>query len=153
MESQLKQETVGAEGFNEYHLYQFSQGAIDSAKAFYFGLKIPDGPPPGGTSSNPTYQQYNAMANYCISQADNYNSIVDFYEAHRHIKHEHYDYTPPPQAGWHAATGNRFPMGAALRPYTARMIPQAKGLDGAVTPGRSLDAYREAPVRLASRLR
>jgi len=61
--------------------------------------------------------------------------------------------TPPPQAGWHAATGNRFPMGAALRPYTARMIPQAKGLDGAVTPGRSLDAYREAPVRLASRLR
>lgn len=100
MESQLKQETVGTESFNEYNLYKFSQGAIDSAKAFYFGLKIPDGPPPGGTSDNPTYQQYNQMANYCINQTDNYNSIIGFYEAHRHIKNEHYDYTPPPQADY-----------------------------------------------------
>jgi hypothetical protein len=100
MESQVKQETVGTEGFNEYHLYQFSQGAIDSAKAFYFGLKIPDGPPPGGTSDNPAYQQYNTMANGCISETDSYNSIVNFYEAHRHIKNEHYDYPPPPEADY-----------------------------------------------------
>ena len=100
MESQVKQETVGTESFTEYNLYKFSQGAIDSAKAFYLGLKIPDGPPPGGTSDNPTYQQYNGIANYCISQTDNYNSVVNFYEAHRHIKHEHYDYPPPPQADY-----------------------------------------------------
>ncbi len=61
--------------------------------------------------------------------------------------------TTPPPPGWHAATGNRFPMGTAIRSNVARMIPQAKGLDGAVTPGRSLDAYRQAPVRLASKVR
>ncbi|MFI5136305.1 MAG: hypothetical protein ACHQIM_00670 [Sphingobacteriales bacterium] len=122
LESQVKQEFTGTEGFNEFHLYQFSQGAIDSAKAFYFGLKIPDGPPPGGTSDNPTYKQYNAMANYCISQADNYNSIVDFYEAHRHNKHEHYDYTPPPQADYFNCWG-------CNRPAQKEFDKQVKGYD------------------------
>lgn len=100
IESQIKQELVNSEGLNEYHLYQFSQGAIDSAKAFYFGLKIPDGPPPGGTSTNPTYQTYNAMANWCISQESDYNAIMSFYQAHRHDRHTHIDYPPPPLADY-----------------------------------------------------
>jgi hypothetical protein len=97
LESQVKQDLVTSEGLNEYHLYKFSQGAIDSAKAFYFGLKE-TAPPPGGTSSNPTYQQYNNLANWCISQADDYNSIISFYQAHRRDKT--YDYPPPPLADY-----------------------------------------------------
>jgi hypothetical protein len=97
LESQVKQELVTAEGLNEYHLYEFSQGAIDSAKAFYFGLKE-TAPPQGGTSDNPTYNQYNVIANWCISHADDYNSIISFYHAHRRDKT--YDYPPPPLADY-----------------------------------------------------
>ena len=51
------------------------------------------------------------------------------------------------------AMGNRSQMWTPLRPGAARILPLATGLGGATVPGRSLDAYRLAPVRMAWRLR
>ena len=54
-------------------------------------------------------------------------------------------------AGW--ATVGRSSITSLPRPGAARIIPQTTGLGGVAAPGRSLDAYRAAPVRMAFRLR
>jgi len=50
-----------------------------------------------------------------------------------------------------AATVNHSLVSSVMRPSAPRVIPLAAGLDGAVPAGRSLAAYRAAPVRLAFR--
>jgi soluble lytic murein transglycosylase-like protein len=56
----------------------------------------------------------------------------------------------PLMAPWSASGGRAMPF-APLRQGQPRIIPQAAGLAGGVSPGRSLDAYRTTPVRLALR--
>jgi hypothetical protein len=51
---------------------------------------------------------------------------------------------------WAATTVKRSLMTAAMRAPMGRFLPQATGLGGVTTPGRSLAAYRAAPVRIAS---
>lgn len=58
---------------------------------------------------------------------------------------------PSPLANAWAATLYRSPPIASFRPIPARVIPRAPGLGGEPVPGRTLDAYRAAPIRLALR--
>lgn len=59
---------------------------------------------------------------------------------------------PSPLANaWAATTVNRAPLSSAMRPSPAHIIAQTPGLGGASPPGRSLDSYRSAPVRVAFR--
>jgi hypothetical protein len=53
-------------------------------------------------------------------------------------------------APWGSPVG-RAALFAPLRQGTPRVIPQAVGLAGVASPGRTLQAYRSAPVRLAFR--
>jgi Transglycosylase SLT domain len=57
----------------------------------------------------------------------------------------------PLAAAW-ASTLFRSPPIGAFRQTPMHIIPRATGLGGEPAPGRTLDAYRAAPVRLAFRL-
>jgi soluble lytic murein transglycosylase-like protein len=57
----------------------------------------------------------------------------------------------PLAAAWASTLFRSTPIGA-FRQAPVRIIPQPIGLGGEPTPGRSLDAYRAAPVRFAYRL-
>ncbi|MDR3529811.1 MAG: lytic transglycosylase domain-containing protein [Rhodopila sp.] len=48
-----------------------------------------------------------------------------------------------------ASTVNRSLLSLPLRQRTPHIMPQTLGLTGNATPGRTLDAYRAAPVRVA----
>jgi hypothetical protein len=54
-------------------------------------------------------------------------------------------------AAWASTLFRSSPI-ASFRQPPLRIIPQATGLGGEPAPGRTLDAYRAAPVRLAYRL-
>ena len=57
---------------------------------------------------------------------------------------------PPPFASGWAMTPNRSLLISPMR-QIGRIIPRATGLGGEPTPGRTLDSYRSAPVRMAFR--
>jgi hypothetical protein len=57
---------------------------------------------------------------------------------------------PLPLAGGWAMTPNRSLLISPMR-QIGRVIPRATGLGGEPTPGRTLDSYRSAPVRMAFR--
>ena len=50
-----------------------------------------------------------------------------------------------------AATVSRSSLTMPMRPSAARIIPLAQGLGGGAAPGRTLDSYRLAPVRVMYR--
>jgi hypothetical protein len=56
----------------------------------------------------------------------------------------------PLGSAW-AATVNRSLLMSPFRQTAPRIIPRVAGLGGELTPGRTLDSYRSAPVRIAFR--
>ncbi len=57
----------------------------------------------------------------------------------------------PPVMGGFAVSVNRSLLSLPLRQTTPHIIPLSAGTGGSVPPGRMLDSYRAAPVRLAVR--
>jgi len=62
------------------------------------------------------------------------------------------DPTPTPLAASWGAPANRAPPISPFRLTASHMLPRVVGPGGELAPGRSLDAYRASPVRVAFRM-
>ncbi|GGA84758.1 hypothetical protein [Puia dinghuensis] len=95
----LKQQ-ISSEGLGQYRLYTFTKEQIDSAKAWFQRLKLPDGSSSNSASPTPLSRFVGSLANYCETVKSDYDAVDQFCKAHRGMKHEHFDYPDPPKADY-----------------------------------------------------